>query len=226
MPPTRPEMPPDALGAPPDDVALLYEDDALLVVHKPAGLLSVPGRGDDRQDCVLRRVKVTHADALIVHRLDQATSGLLVLARDAASHRQLSIDFAARRVHKRYIAIVAGTPAQASGSIDLPLACDWPNRPRQQVDHVHGKPSLTHWRLIGGPTLHDGARLQLEPVTGRSHQLRVHLAALGHAIVGDTLYAPPPWDTRSPRLLLHAEWLQLPHPRDGRLIEFSDPASF
>jgi len=210
----------------PDDVTLLHEDNALLVVHKPAGLLSVPGRGEDRQDCVLRRVQATHPEALIVHRLDQATSGLLVLARDAASHRQLSIDFAARRVHKRYIAIVAGMPTQASGSIDLPLSCDWPNRPRQQVDHVHGKPSLTHWQRLDGPPQSDCTRLLLEPVTGRSHQLRVHLAALGHAIVGDTLYAPPPWDTRSPRLLLHAEWLQLPHPGDGRLIEFSDPAPF
>lgn len=211
---------------PHDDVALLHEDGSLLVVHKPAGLLSVPGRGEDRQDCVLRRVQATHPEALIVHRLDQATSGLLVLARDAASHRQLSIDFAARRVHKRYIAIVAGEPAQPSGSIDLPLSCDWPNRPRQQVDHVHGKPSLTHWQCVTGPAQPGGTRLQLTPITGRSHQLRVHLAALGHAIVGDTLYAPPPWDTQSPRLLLHAEWLSLPHPRGGQPLEFNDPAPF
>lgn len=215
--------PPDM---PNDDVAVLHIDDALLVVHKPAGLLSVPGRGEDRQDCVLSRVRPHHPEALIVHRLDQATSGLLVLARDAASHRQLSIDFAARRVQKRYQAIVAGVVGPDQGSVDLPLSCDWPNRPRQQVDPERGKPSLTHWQRAAGPSLPGCTRLLLEPVTGRSHQLRVHLAALGHAIVGDTLYAPAPWDTYSPRLLLHAQWLQLPHPRDGHRLEFSDAAPF
>lgn len=210
----------------PDDVALLHVDTALVVVHKPAGLLSVPGRGEDRQDCVLRRVQAHHPEALIVHRLDQATSGLLVLARDAASHRQLSIDFAARRVHKRYVAIVAGELADAAGSIDLPLSCDWPNRPRQQVDFQRGKPSLTHWQRLNGPAPDGCSRVLLTPVTGRSHQLRVHLAALGHPIVGDTLYAMDPWIHHAARLLLHAEGLQLPHPGDGRTMTFEDPSPF
>jgi len=216
-------MPPEP---PTDDITVLHSDPALLVVHKPAGLLSVPGRGEDRQDCVLRRVQQQHPEALIVHRLDQATSGLLVLARDTASHRQLSIDFAARRVHKQYLAIVAGVPEAAQGSVALPLACDWPNRPRQQVDTARGKPSLTHWQRLAGPAPAGCARLLLEPITGRSHQLRVHLAAIGHAILGDTLYARAPWDTHSPRLLLHAQQLSLPHPEHGGLLSFSDPAPF
>jgi tRNA pseudouridine32 synthase/23S rRNA pseudouridine746 synthase len=206
---------------------VLHLDAALIVVRKPAGLLSVPGRGEAGRDCVLHRLQQAHPEALIVHRLDQATSGLLVLARDAASHRRLSMDFEARRVEKRYEAVVAGTPQAASGSIDLPLACDWPNRPRQQVDHARGKPSLTHWqRLERGCSSAPGERLSLTPVTGRSHQLRVHLATIGHPIVGDTLYAPAPWDRASTRLLLHATWLRLPHPLHGGFIEFADPAPF
>lgn len=205
---------------------LLHVDDALIVVRKPAGLLSVPGRGEAGRDNLLHRLQRHHPEALIVHRLDQATSGLLVLARDPDSHRQLSMDFAARRVHKRYVAVVAGRPAEPKGSIDLPLSCDWPRRPRQQVDPLHGKPSLTHWQRLDDSALPDCTRLLLEPVTGRSHQLRVHLAAIGHAIVGDTLYAAPPWDAVSPRLLLHATRLVLPHPVTGHEITFEDPAPF
>ncbi len=209
----------------PRSLSPLYEDDRLLVVSKPAGLLSVPGRGEAGRDHLLHHLHRTHPDALIVHRLDQATSGLLVLARDAASHRQLSIDFAARRVDKRYVAVVAGTPPDDSGTIDLPLSCDWPNRPRQQVD-PRGKPSLTRWQRLDGPCPAGCSRLLLTPVTGRSHQLRVHLAAIGHPIVGDTLYAAPPWDRADERMLLHAQWLRLPHPDDGRIVEFSDLAPF
>lgn len=208
------------------DPALLHLDDALLVVSKPAGLLSVPGRGEAGRDHLLHRLHARHPEALIVHRLDQATSGLLVLARDAATHRQLSMDFAARRVHKRYVAVVVGCPNEAQGEIDLPLSCDWPNRPRQQVDHATGKPSLTRWQRLGDGPLPGTTRLLLEPVTGRSHQLRVHLAAIGHAIVGDTLYAPPPWDMTCDRMLLHATRLDLPHPVGGADITFEDPAPF
>lgn len=221
-----------ALSGPPEaalahaPLALLHVDDALVVVRKPAGLLSVPGRGEAGRDCVPHRLQLDHPEALIVHRLDQATSGLLVLARDPASHRQLSMDFEARRVEKRYEAVVAGTPHDAAGSIDLPLSCDWPNRPRQQVDPLRGKPSLTHWRRIDTPHPAAVSRLSLTPVTGRTHQLRVHLAAIGHPIVGDTLYAPAPWDRASARLLLHATWLRLPHPVHRGLIEFEDPAPF
>ncbi|MBV8036708.1 pseudouridine synthase [Roseateles sp.] len=183
---------------------VLHADDRLVVIDKPAGLLSVPGRTEP--DCASARVQALFADALIVHRLDQATSGLLLFARGVEAQRELSADFAERRVGKVYIAVVAGH-LEGEGHIDLPLAADWPNRPRQQVDHTRGKPSQTRWRALA----HEGGhtRVALEPLTGRSHQLRVHMAALGHAILGDTLYAPPAIAAASPRLLLHASELRV-----------------
>ena len=210
---------------------VVHVDDALIVVDKPAGLLSVPGRGDDKQDCALRRVRTLHADAQVVHRLDMATSGLLVFARGPAAQRTLSIAFAERRVGKRYLAIVHGRPAPTAGEIALPLAADWPNRPRQQVDTDRGKPSLTRYRVLdpagdaqaASPAVR--SRVALEPLTGRSHQLRVHLAAIGHPIAGDTLYGPP-GDAGEARLLLHAEWLQLPDPRGGAARAWHSPAPF
>lgn len=203
---------------------ILYADDALIIADKPADLLSVPGRGPDKQDCLVARIRETHADALTVHRLDQATSGLNVLARGAEAHRALSQAFAAREVAKRYVAVVAGEVTDDSGEIDLPLITDWPNRPRQMVDHQRGKPSLTRWRVLErgqGRT-----RLALEPVTGRSHQLRVHLMAVGHPILGDAFYAPPDILAQSPRLLLHAEHLAFAHPVTGVALEFASPAPF
>jgi tRNA pseudouridine32 synthase/23S rRNA pseudouridine746 synthase len=183
---------------------IVHVDDRLVVVDKPSGLLSVPGRTEP--DCASARVQRLYADALIVHRLDQATSGLLLFARGADAQRELSADFAERRVSKLYVAIVAGH-LEGEGLIDLPLAADWPNRPRQQVDHEHGKPSQTRWRALG----HEGSntRVALEPLTGRSHQLRVHMAQLGHAMLGDALYAAPDIAAASPRLLLHACELQI-----------------
>ncbi|MCE4555138.1 pseudouridine synthase [Pelomonas cellulosilytica] len=183
---------------------IVHVDDRLVVVDKPSGLLSVPGRLE--ADCASVRVQALYPDALVVHRLDQATSGLLLFARGAKAQRELSADFAGRRVGKTYVAIVAGG-LQGDGLIDLPLAADWPNRPRQQVDHEHGKPSQTRWRVLGAAGPH--TRVVLEPITGRSHQLRVHLAALGHAILGDALYAPPDIAAASPRLLLHASELRV-----------------
>jgi tRNA pseudouridine32 synthase/23S rRNA pseudouridine746 synthase len=182
----------------------LHADDRLVVIDKPAGLLSVPGRTEP--DCASARVQALYADALIVHRLDQATSGLLLLARGAQAQRELSADFAERRVGKVYIAVVSGI-LEGEGLIDLPVGADWPNRPRQQVDVERGKPSQTRWRVLG----HEGphTRVALEPLTGRSHQLRVHLAHLGHAILGDTLYASPSIAAASPRLLLHASELHV-----------------
>jgi len=183
---------------------LLHVDDRLVVVDKPAGMLSVPGRTEP--DCASARVQQLYPDALIVHRLDQATSGLLLFARGPDAQRELSADFAERRVGKLYVAVVAGR-LDGEGLIDLPLGADWPNRPRQQVDLEHGKPSQTRWRALA----HDGGhtRVALEPLTGRSHQLRVHLAHLGHAILGDTLYASPEVAAASPRLLLHANELHV-----------------
>lgn len=177
---------------------IVHADERLVVVDKPAGLLSVPGRTEP--DCASARVQALYPDALIVHRLDQATSGLLLFALGAAAQRELSADFAERRVGKLYVAVVSGH-LTGEGLIDLPLAADWPNRPRQQVDHVRGKPSQTRWRVLAseGPN----TRVELMPITGRSHQLRVHMASLGHAIVGDALYAADAAPASS-RLLLHA----------------------
>ena len=175
-----------------------------MVVDKPAGMLSVPGRTEP--DCASARVQQLYPDALVVHRLDQATSGLLLFARGVQVQRQLSAEFAERRVGKLYVAVVAGR-LEGEGLIDLPIGADWPNRPRQQVDVERGKPSQTRWRVLA----HEGAhtRVALEPLTGRTHQLRVHLASLGHAILGDALYAAPDIAAASPRLLLHASELQV-----------------
>ncbi|MCE4539273.1 pseudouridine synthase [Pelomonas sp. P7] len=194
---------------------VVHADDRMVVVDKPAGLLSVPGRTEP--DCASARVQALYPDALIVHRLDQATSGLLLFARGAQAQRELSADFAERRVGKVYVAVVAGR-LQGEGLIDLPLGADWPNRPRQQVDHQHGKPSQTRWRVLG----HEGdhTRLRLEPLTGRSHQLRVHLAALGHPILGDTLYGMADTAAASPRLLLHASELSVSGHRFACAPEF------
>ncbi|MDR7267621.1 tRNA pseudouridine32 synthase/23S rRNA pseudouridine746 synthase [Pelomonas saccharophila] len=183
---------------------VLHVDDRLVVIAKPAGLLSVPGRTEP--DCASAQVQALYPDALIVHRLDQATSGLLLFARGIEAQRELSADFAGRRVSKLYIAVVAGH-LEGEGLIDLPVGADWPNRPRQQVDLESGRPSQTRWHVLA----HEGdhTRVALEPLTGRSHQLRVHLAHLGHAILGDTLYAAPDIAAASPRLLLHASELHV-----------------
>lgn len=184
---------------------IVHSDERLIAVDKPAGLLSVPGRGEDKQDCAWLRVREQVPEALVVHRLDQATSGLLLFARGAAAQRELSRLFEQRQIGKRYVAEVWGELLESAGEIDLPLAADWPNRPRQHVDRERGRPSLTRWRRLAS---RDGrSRLELEPLTGRAHQLRVHCLSIGHPIVGDALYDP----TRpAPRLLLHATSLQLP----------------
>jgi tRNA pseudouridine32 synthase/23S rRNA pseudouridine746 synthase len=207
----------------PVDVPVLYSDDALIVVDKPAGLLAVPGRGEERQDCVAARIQAQFADARTVHRLDQATSGLMILARGATVHRALSAAFERRQVGKRYVAVVTGLLAEDQGCIDLPLAADWPNRPRQRIDHERGKDSLTRWRVLERDAARGTTRLELEPLTGRSHQLRVHLLAIGHAIVGDALYAP---ELSAPRLMLHASALTIAHPFDARALNFSSAAPF
>jgi tRNA pseudouridine32 synthase / 23S rRNA pseudouridine746 synthase len=203
---------------------VVYCDDQLIVVDKPAGLLSVPGRGADKQDCLSARVQREFADALIVHRLDMSTSGLFLMARGMQAQRALGIAFAGRDVGKRYVALVAGRMAASEGEIDIPLIADWPNRPRQKVDHEIGKPSRTLWREIAYDDASDTTRVELEPVTGRTHQLRVHLMAIGHPILGDALYAPPAVQGCAPRLMLHATRLELAHPCSGKTLSFtSDP---
>ena len=204
--------------------ALLYIDDALLVVDKPAGLLAVPGRGPAGADNLVTRVQQLHPDACTVHRLDMATSGLMLLARGPDMQRALSRRFEQRAVHKRYEAVVHGLVATDTGCTDAPLGADWPRRPRQKVDFDAGKPSLTRWQVLDRNAAAQRTRLRLEPVTGRTHQLRVHMLALGHPIVGDALYGSdtPP----APRLLLHACELQFTHPVDGSDCRFTSTPPF
>jgi tRNA pseudouridine32 synthase / 23S rRNA pseudouridine746 synthase len=201
---------------------LHHVDDACIVAVKPAGLLAVPGRGADKADCLIARVQVQYPDASIVHRLDQATSGLMVLARSKAHESHLSRQFQQRSVTKHYIAVVDGLLAQDDGDITLPLLADWPNRPRQKVDHDSGKPSHTSYRVLERDTLTTTTRVLLTPHTGRSHQLRVHLLSLGHPIVGDTLYGSRP----APRLMLHATHLGFTHPQTGMMLAFDSPPEF
>ncbi|MDI7774221.1 pseudouridine synthase [Asticcacaulis sp. EMRT-3] len=213
-----PKSPPDS---PPE---ILYADDHMLVAVKPADLLSVPGRADSNKDCLITRLQVLYPDALTVHRLDMATSGLMVFGRGTAAQKALSVAFSERRIAKTYIAVVAGHVTADNGEIDLPLICDWPNRPLQKVDHEVGKAALTRYSVIERAPA--STRLSLEPVTGRSHQLRVHMAALGHPILGDVFYAPPPIQSLSPRLLLHAHSLTVPHPVSGEALRFEAAAAF
>lgn len=213
----------------PDGFTLLHADAALLVLDKPAGLLSVPGRGPDKQDCLASRVQAVHPEARVVHRLDMATSGLWVMARGPEAQRALNDAFAGQAVHKTYEAVVAGRlappdSADGWGEIDLPMMADWPNRPLQKIA-PEGKPSRTRWRLLGH-TPEGHSRLALQPLTGRTHQLRLHLQAIGHPILGDALYAPPEVQAAASRLLLHACALQLPHPNHGGPLVFASPPPF
>lgn len=232
--------------------AVLHEDSWCIAIDKPAGLLSVPGRGPDKQDCLAHRLQQAYPDARVVHRLDMATSGIWLAARGIEMQRALGRAFERREVDKRYIAVVHGRMAppsaattagagacpgavraapgddapasEAWGEIDLPLAADWPRRPRQQVDLAHGRPSQTRWRILGGDA--DRTLVELLPLTGRTHQLRVHLAALGHPILGDALYAPPEVQAMAPRLMLHAWALRLAHPATGARLSIDCPAPF
>ena len=207
---------------------ILHADAHLLIAVKPAGLLSVPGRGADKQDCLIARLQAAYPDALTVHRLDMATSGVMAFGRGIEAQRALSAAFAERRVAKSYVAVVAGHVAEAAGEVDLPLICDWPNRPLQKVDHERGKRALTRWRVLARGIVGGGGvtRVELEPVTGRSHQLRVHMAQMGHPILGDPFYAPPAVRAMSARLLLHARALTVPHPADAEMTAFAAEPGF
>jgi tRNA pseudouridine32 synthase / 23S rRNA pseudouridine746 synthase len=199
----------------PFDIVLL--DDTFLVVNKPSGLLSVPGRGPEKADCLSARVQAELPDALVVHRLDMETSGLMVFARNLGAQRALNRAFEQRLVEKYYVAGVTGIVENDLGTIDLPLICDWPNRPRQIVDHANGKPSTTHYVVLARDEKLKQTRVGLTPITGRSHQLRVHMASRGHAIIGDSLYSVnPPADGQ--RLLLHAAKLGFPHPISAETV--------
>ncbi len=191
---------------------ILYEDESLLVVNKPSGLLSVPGRGEDKQDCMISRVQLSYPSALIVHRLDMATSGILVLALDKETHRLLSQQFQQRVIAKQYIAVVLGKPEPETGVIDAPMICNWPNRPKQMIDREQGKSAQTGYEIIDYCEQKQVSRLLLKPVTGRTHQLRLHCQFIGHPILGDTLYADEETQSKSERLLLHASNICFEHP--------------
>lgn len=208
---------------PQDPLEVLYEDSHLVVVDKPAGLLSVPGRGAHLADCLLTRVQAAFPDALLVHRLDRDTSGVIVFAMTAHAQRSLSMQFEKRSTKKTYVARVFGEMAEKTGTVDLPLIVDWPNRPLQKVCHETGKPAVTDWRVL--KLGDDETRVRLSPKTGRSHQLRVHMLALGHPILGDPLYAKgAAWD--HPRLMLHSEELRINHPESGKGLSFRAKAPF
>ncbi len=213
---------------PPPDIPpeIVYQDNWLLVVNKPSGLLSVPGRGDDKQDCLLTRLQRDFPDAIIVHRLDMSTSGLMILARNKNTERALSILFQQRKVKKEYIAVTSGKLAPSQGMVELPLLSDWPNRPRQKVDFVHGKPSQTGYKVLQYDSAKDCSRLALYPVTGRSHQLRVHMQTLGYPILGDELYANKKIIAQSSRLLLHASQLEFVHPHSKQKMVFHSKPDF
>lgn len=205
-------------------LSVLYHDDDVIVVNKPSGLLSVPGKAPEHRDSLITRIQRVYPEARIVHRLDMATSGVMVVAQHKDSHRQLSRQFELRQTAKRYFARVAGVPAQSSGSVDLPLICDWPNRPKQKVDFESGKPALTHYKVVQRDATE--ALVALIPITGRSHQLRVHMLELGHPILGDRLYGTPSVIASAPRLQLHAETLSFTHPANGKRMQFSAPLPF
>jgi tRNA pseudouridine32 synthase/23S rRNA pseudouridine746 synthase len=214
-----------SLYSPPQEpVRYVHVDDHLIVIDKPSGLLSVPGRGPEKADCAVARVAADYPGALTVHRLDMSTSGLLILARSKEMQAALSGLFERGEVEKAYIADAWGTPDPPKGEIDLPLITDWPNRPRQKVDHETGKPSRTLYQVTGTASGH--ARLRLTPLTGRSHQLRVHLAEIGHPILGDELYAHEAALAASPRLCLHAARIAFDHPATGDRLALSLPCPF
>jgi len=196
-----------------DGLDLVYQDDSILVANKPAGLLSVPGRGADKSDCMATRLQMKFPDALVVHRLDMSTSGLMMFARGVKMQRRLSQMFRERLVAKRYMAVVAGKLEPATGEIDLPIAVDWPNRPLRKIDAESGQLSLTRYRVLSHDAASAISRVELEPVTGRTHQLRVHMAAIGHPILGDELYGGAASESAE-RLLLHAGELSFAHPLD------------
>jgi len=218
--------PPKFVYRPPMEpyLEVLHVDQEILVVNKPSGLLSVPGKAAEHADCVEQRAQEQFPDARIVHRLDLDTSGVFVLAMNREAHRHLGLQFERRKTSKTYVARVSGVPVTEMGRVTLPLRCDWPNRPKQMVCFEHGKAAHTDWQVME----HDlkTAKLRLIPVTGRSHQLRVHLLAIGHPILGDRFYAQGDALTASDRLLLHAKSLTLHHPSNGERVTFTVPCPF
>ncbi|MHA6265655.1 RluA family pseudouridine synthase [Aliiroseovarius sp. CAU 1755] len=213
----------DEYAPPNDPLVIIHQDHELLLVDKPAGLLSVPGKGEHLADCLIARIQAVFADALLVHRLDRDTSGIMVFAMTPHAQRHLGLQFEKRQIKKAYVARVWGRVAEREGTVDLPLIVDWPNRPKQHVDFENGKQAITDWKVL---KYEDTAtRVRLFPQTGRSHQLRVHMKELGHPILGDPFYADGP-ARDAPRLMLHAESLRLRHPDGGKGLTFKAKCPF
>lgn len=210
--------------APPQDpLVVLHDDHEVVLVDKPSGLLSVPGKGEHLADCLIRRVQAVFPTALLVHRLDRDTSGVMIFALTPHAQRHLGLQFEKRMTKKVYLARVWGEIAEKTGTVDLPLCVDWPNRPRQMVDHENGRAAVTDWRVVRA---RDGeSRVRLMPKTGRSHQLRVHMLAIGHPILGDPFYATGP-ARDFPRLMLHSESLKFRHPDGGAGMKITSKAPF
>jgi len=208
------------------EIEVIYIDSDVIAVNKPAGLLSVPGRGADKQDCLITRLQQQYPEALTVHRLDMPTSGIILFARSANCHKQLSIQFQERKVSKTYTAIVEGIVQSQQGEVNAPLITDWPNRPKQKIDFENGKPSLTRYKVISQNTVDNSTRLSLTPVTGRSHQLRVHMLSIGHIIVGDMLYTSENHPTANTRLMLHANKISFEQPGSKKCINLECPPEF
>lgn len=214
---------PDSYNPPQDPLEILHHDAQILAVNKPAGLLSVPGRGEHLADCLLTRIQAVFPEALLVHRLDRDTSGVMVFALTPHAQRHLSMQFEKRSAKKAYVARLAGRLEPRAGTVDLPLTVDWPNRPRQMVCQDTGRPAVTDWRVISYGA--EETRVRLTPRTGRSHQLRVHMLSLGHPILGDPLYASGA-ALAHPRLMLHSEELRIKHPDSGESLKFRVKAAF
>ena len=208
-----------------EPVKILCEEDAVLMVNKPGGLLSVPGRHPENKDCLISRIQLDYPSARIVNRLDMDTSGVMVVALDADIHRQLSRQFEQRLPDKCYEAVVDGLIEKDSGEIDLPLCCDWPNRPKQKVDYAQGKPALTYFRVISRDHQAATSRVELVPYTGRSHQLRIHMAAIGHPILGCSFYGGNA-EHKAKRLMLHARSLTVQQPSTGQPLTGLSPTPF
>jgi len=203
-----------------------HRDDQVLVLHKPSGLLSVPGKAAELADCLEARAKAEYPEALLVHRLDMDTSGVFVMAMNKAAQRNLGLQFERRKTAKHYVALVHGIMEDDSGLVDEPLRCDWPNRPKQMICYEHGKPSQTRFEVLERNEATNRTRVKLTPVTGRSHQLRVHMLHLGHPILGDDLYAHDDAYEAADRLMLHAEMLGFHHPDGGTFVEFTAACPF
>lgn len=217
---------PDFVYTPPQSpyLQIVYRDDDIIVLNKNSGLLTVPGRLPEHQDCLQNRVTRVLPTATIVHRLDMATSGIIIMALNKPAHVSISQQFEKRKTQKKYIARVYGIIEEKEGSVDQPLICDWPNRPKQMIDHERGKPSLTHFNVLSYQN--NSTLVELTPITGRSHQLRVHMLSLGHPILGDRLYAHDDALAMAQRLNLHAQMLSIYHPVTNELLTFTAECPF